>query len=160
MVRFTSLASCAGSAPSASAASTALSRSFGTSRSAWALSVTRLNSVSGACASTAAGASSRARSSACITISGLALALVPPQHIAAPAGAVERAPEHEQQVGEPVQVLSRALAHRFGAAEGHHAALGAPARGAREVRQRGGARAARQDEFLERGQFAVVRGEE
>ncbi len=63
-------------------------------------------------------------------------------------GAVQHACQHEQQVGQPVQVLARRLVHRFDAGQRHQRALGAPRHGAADVRQRRAAGAGRQDEFL------------
>src|SRR3546814_7466737 len=67
--------------------------------------------------------------------SGLA-ALVLPDHLAVAAGAREHAGEHEQQVGQAVEVADRLRPHRLLARQGDGFALGAPHHGAREVAAR------------------------
>ena len=88
-----------------------------------------------------------------------AAALVLPQHFAAALMACKHAREHEQQVGEPVQVLERLGCDRRHARKRPGAPLRAPADGTREVA--GGSRraAARQDELLERRQPFIERVE-
>ena len=72
------------------------------------------------------------------------------------AGAVQRAGEHEQQIRQAVQVHARERSViAVGGGGRDQRALGAAADGARDVRERGGARAARQDEFLERREVGV-----
>src|SRR2546423_12315559 len=78
-----------------------------------------------------------------------------PLHVTAPGVAVQNARGDEKNVREPVEIASRRGAHLFLAAQSHHAALGTPADRAREVRGRRGARAARQDELLQRRERAV-----
>ncbi len=73
-----------------------------------------------------------------------------------PAARFSDAREHEQEVGEPVQVAARRIADRRARGEVDERALGAAADGARDVRERGRARAARQDEFLERRERRVA----
>src|SRR5690606_14438828 len=88
-----------------------------------------------------------------VTTSGVATLL--PQHVAAAAGAVEHAREHEEQIGQAVQVLPRRLADRLVLGQRDDGALGAAADGTGLVRQRRGARAAGQDEVLERFERVV-----
>src|SRR5512138_1045672 len=72
-----------------------------------------------------------------------------PLHVAPAGMAVELPPGDEQQVRQAVQVAARGIAYVLLAAERDEAAFRAPADRAREVRGGRGARAARQDEFLE-----------
>src|SRR5206468_3404424 len=83
------------------------------------------------------------------------LALVAPLHVAAPRVAIENPRGDEQQIGQAIQVTARVRADPVFLSERDHAALGAPAHRARKVRERGGARAAWQDELLERRQTCV-----
>src|SRR5438034_7378432 len=83
------------------------------------------------------------------------LALVAPLHVAAPRVAIENPRGDEQQIGQAIQVTARVRADLVFLSERDHAALGAPAHRARKVRARGGARAAWQDELLERRQTCV-----
>src|SRR4051812_2091937 len=78
------------------------------------------------------------------------LALVAPLHVRAAGSAVQAPSRDEEEVRETVEVLARRRAHLVALAELDQRALGAAADGAREVRCRGSARAARQDEFLQR----------
>ena len=70
---------------------------------------------------------------------------------------VEVTAEHEQQVGEAVEVLARAVVYVFILREGDQTAFGAAAHGAAVVGLRCGARAAGEDEVLERRQRFVPR---
>lgn len=83
-----------------------------------------------------------------------------PQDIAAAGRPIQRAAEDEHQVGEPVEVLARVFGERFVIAEADDAAFDAAADRADEVRQRRSARAARQNELLERRQRCVEVGDQ
>src|SRR5207237_269161 len=61
----------------------------------------------------------------------------------------------EQHVRQAVEISARRLAHLLALAERNHASLRAPADGARKVRERRGARAARENEFLQRRQLGI-----
>src|SRR5439155_15254229 len=78
------------------------------------------------------------------------LALVPPLHVAAAGGAVERAPGDEEQVRQAIEVAPRRVADALAPAQRHDAALGAPAHGARKMRRRRGPAAPGEDELLQR----------
>jgi hypothetical protein len=58
--------------------------------------------------------------------------------------------QHEEEIGEPVQIAERTVADVLDAHETEHVALGPPAHGAGDVQERAGTSAARQDERLER----------
>src|SRR5947207_212479 len=83
------------------------------------------------------------------------LALVAPLHVAAPRVAIENPRGDEQQIGQAIQVTARVRADPVFLSERDRAALGAPAHRARKVRERRCARAAWQDELLERRQTCV-----
>src|SRR5882762_8409084 len=83
------------------------------------------------------------------------LALVAPLHVAAPGVAIENPRGDEQQIGQAIQVTARGRADFVLVSERDHAALGAPAHRARKVRERRGARAAWQNELLERRKTCV-----
>lgn len=69
------------------------------------------------------------------------LALLP-QHVASAGGLVQPAAEHEQQVGEAIEVLPCGVRDGFLGGQSHRHAFGAAADGAGEVGQRRGARGA------------------
>ena len=77
---------------------------------------------------------------------------VPPEHFAAVLVPRQHARDHEQQVGQPVEVLRHLGRDVLDARERPDAPLGAARDGAREVAGRRGRAAARQDEVLERRQ--------
>src|SRR5207253_8130953 len=83
------------------------------------------------------------------------LALMAPLHVAAPGVAIENPRGDEQQIGQAIQESARVRADFVFLSERDHAALGAPAHRAREVRAGRGACAAREDELLERRQICV-----
>src|SRR5882724_357477 len=62
--------------------------------------------------------------------------------------AVEYAAKHEQQIGEPVQVVLQRRRQRLRRVQGDDPAFRPPAHCARDMAQRRTARPARQDEFL------------
>ena len=65
-----------------------------------------------------------------------ARAVLLPQHVGRIAGSIQRAREHEQQVGQPVEVDAARLRDRVvRCASATTRALGAPADGARDMRQ-------------------------
>ena len=82
-------------------------------------------------------------------------ALVLPQHFAVARRAREHACEHEQQIGQAIEVADRFGAHRFDARQRNDFAFRAPAHGACEMAARRGHAAAGQDEILERRQIGV-----
>ena len=63
---------------------------------------------------------------------------------------VEHTGEHEQEIGESVEVLNTVRRQAFFGCERDDTALGSPAYRARQVAEGAGPAAARQDEFLER----------
>ena len=84
------------------------------------------------------------------------LALLP-QHVTATGVAIQRACQHEQQIGEAVQVLARRRVDLLFGTERDHRTLGAPADGAADgPAQCPRARTARQDELGETRQRGVV----
>src|SRR3982750_2069355 len=82
------------------------------------------------------------RRSTCNRESGLPSALMLPQHLAVATLAREHACQHEQQVGKPVEITRRFLAHRFVTRERDGVAFGATTDGARDVALRRGHAAA------------------
>src|SRR6516164_10413331 len=74
-----------------------------------------------------------------------AAAILAPEHIRRAASAIEHPREDEQEVREPVEILARAVAHRFARGQTHNSALGATADRTRDVREARRARAAGQD---------------
>ncbi len=100
--------------------------------------------------------------------SSLGLTLMIPIHLGAGgvARAVERARQHEQQIGQAVEVLQQLGAQQRGrlllaglrhfAGHRHHRPLGAARHGAAHMRLRGRLRAAGQNELGQRRQFGVV----
>jgi len=78
-----------------------------------------------------------------------------PEHLDAVLVPRQHARDHEQQVGEPVQVAGHFGGHVLRTGEGPHATLGPPRHRAGEVAGRGGGAAARQDEVLEGRQVCV-----
>ena len=72
---------------------------------------------------------------------------------------IHGAREHEQQVGQPIEIMNDGPIDLLIAREGHDRALGAPARRARQVQRRGFGSAAGKDEVLQGGErgFATRR---
>ena len=77
-----------------------------------------------------------------------------PQHVLG-ALVVQPARQHEQVIGQPVDVADRCRVHRLRFREARHVALGPAGDGAGEMQVRGGGAAARQHEGIERRQFFV-----
>src|SRR5437764_4915603 len=73
-----------------------------------------------------------------------------PEELALAQVVTDPAREHEEQVGEAVQVGERPLADVLAPHEAKHVPLRAPAHGARDVEERAHAPAAREHEGLER----------
>ena len=72
------------------------------------------------------------------------------------AGTVQGPGEDEQQVGKPVQIDTARRRYVVVRRERHDGALGPPADGTRDVDERGGTGASRQDELLQRREIGVV----
>src|SRR5687768_5771082 len=96
--------------------------------------------------------SGRQRGSACARGP---VAVVTPEHLAALRVAREHTRNHEQQIGQPVEVARRLGSDAFGAREFPDSSLGPPHDRAREMTGSGSRTTTRQDEVLQRRQRLV-----